>query len=112
MGGARSSSANCNTYAKREACRRISCPAASYEKREACGVVAAYSYKHKPVAEAIYLALLAQQHRGQDGAGIAVVEGDSIEMQKGLGFLGSIYSSEPAWKLLRGKTEELKSDDE
>lgn len=34
------------------------------------------------------------------------------EMQKGLGFLGSIYSSEPAWKLLRGKTEELKSDDE
>lgn len=34
------------------------------------------------------------------------------EMQKGLGFLGSIYSNEPAWKLLRGKTEELKSDDE
>ena len=34
------------------------------------------------------------------------------EMQKGLGFLGSIYTSEPAWKLLRGKTEELKSDDE
>jgi DNA polymerase len=34
------------------------------------------------------------------------------EIQKGLGFLGSIYSSEPAWKLLRGKTEELKSDDE
>jgi uracil-DNA glycosylase len=34
------------------------------------------------------------------------------EMQKGLGFLGSIYSNEPAWKLLRGKTEELKADDE
>lgn len=33
------------------------------------------------------------------------------EMQKGLGFLGSIYSSEPAWKLLRGKAEELKKDD-
>jgi DNA polymerase len=33
------------------------------------------------------------------------------EMQKGLGFLGSIYTSEPAWKLLRGKTEELKRDD-
>lgn len=36
------------------------------------------------------------------------------EMQKGLGFLGSIYSSEPAWKLLRNKKadEGLKSDDE
>lgn len=33
------------------------------------------------------------------------------EMQKGLGFLGSIYSNEPAWKLLRGKAEELKKDD-
>ncbi len=34
------------------------------------------------------------------------------EMQKGLGFLGSIYTGEPSWKLLRGRTEELKSDDE
>lgn len=33
------------------------------------------------------------------------------ELQKGLGFLGSIYSNEPAWKLLRGKAEELKRDD-
>lgn len=34
------------------------------------------------------------------------------EMSKGLGFLGSIYSNEPAWKLLRGKAEEFKKDDE
>jgi len=34
------------------------------------------------------------------------------EMQKGLGFLGSIYTSEASWKLLRGKAEELKADDE
>lgn len=33
------------------------------------------------------------------------------EMQKSLGFLGSIYSNEPAWKLMRGKTEELKRDE-
>lgn len=33
------------------------------------------------------------------------------EMQKSLGFLGSVYSNEPAWKLLRGKAEELKRDD-
>lgn len=33
------------------------------------------------------------------------------EMQKGLGFLGSIYSNESSWKLLRGKAEELKKDE-
>lgn len=35
------------------------------------------------------------------------------ELQKGLGFLGSIYSNEPAWKLLRtAKVDMMKSDDE
>lgn len=34
------------------------------------------------------------------------------EMQKGLGFLGSIYTSEPAWKMMRGqKMTEMKKDD-
>lgn len=33
------------------------------------------------------------------------------EMRKGLGFLGSIYSNEPAWKLMRLKREELKRDE-
>jgi DNA polymerase len=36
------------------------------------------------------------------------------EMLKGLGFLGSIHTDEPAWKLMRGKgseTEELKRDE-
>lgn len=35
------------------------------------------------------------------------------ELPKGLGFLGSIFSNEPAWKLMRGKsqTEELKKDE-
>lgn len=34
------------------------------------------------------------------------------EMQKGLGFLGSIYTSEPAWKMMRGRKQtEMKKDD-
>jgi len=33
------------------------------------------------------------------------------EMKKGLGFLGSIYTSEPAWKLMRKHQEELKRDE-
>lgn len=34
------------------------------------------------------------------------------EMQKGLGFMGSIYTAEPAWKLMRRSTDSLKADDE
>lgn len=34
------------------------------------------------------------------------------EMQKGLGFLGSVYTSEPAWKMMRGRhVTEMKKDD-
>jgi DNA polymerase len=34
------------------------------------------------------------------------------EMQKGLGFLGSVYTQEPAWKMMRGKkVTEMKKDD-
>lgn len=34
------------------------------------------------------------------------------ELQKGLGFLGSVYTSEPAWKMMRGKKQtEFKKDD-
>lgn len=33
------------------------------------------------------------------------------ELQKGLGFLGSIYTNEASWKLLRHRKEELKRDD-
>lgn len=49
----------------------------------------------------------------------AMCEGDSMllhhslypEMLKGLGFLGSIYSSEIAWKSMRGKGNQLKRDE-
>jgi hypothetical protein len=37
------------------------------------------------------------------------------ELQKGLGFLGSVYTDEPAWKLMRAKAKtdtEFKRDDE
>lgn len=56
------------------------------------------------------------------GITVANVEHDSMllahalypEMQKGLGFLGSVYSSEPAWKLMRkrGKDATLKDERE
>lgn len=33
------------------------------------------------------------------------------EMEKGLGFLGSVYTDEPAWKFMRAKHETLKKED-
>ena len=34
------------------------------------------------------------------------------EMQKGLGFLGSVYTSEPAWKLMRRSRADTEKADE
>jgi uracil-DNA glycosylase len=33
------------------------------------------------------------------------------EMQKGLGYLGSLYTDEPAWKLMRSHADDLKRDE-
>jgi uracil-DNA glycosylase len=33
------------------------------------------------------------------------------ESEKGLGFLGSVYTNEASWKLMRGKTETIKRDE-
>jgi amidophosphoribosyltransferase len=66
----------------------------NFELREACGVIGAYSFKKKPVAHAIYLGLLALQHRGQDGAGVAVVEHEAIEMQKGVGLVADVIKKD------------------
>lgn len=33
------------------------------------------------------------------------------ESEKGLGFLGSVYTDEPAWKLMRGKSSTIKRDE-
>jgi len=69
-----------------------SCQIYEHEAKEACGVIGAYSFKRKPVAQNIYLGMLALQHRGQDGAGVAVVEGDMIDMEKGLGLVNEIVT--------------------
>ncbi len=51
---------------------------------EECGVFGIYA-PGSPVAELTYLGLLALQHRGQDAAGIAVVEDNGIIIVKNLG---------------------------
>ncbi|MCH7493622.1 amidophosphoribosyltransferase [bacterium] len=57
-----------------------------------CGVVGIYG--EPEAARAVRSSLFAQQHRGQDGAGIAVASGGKITMRRGLGLTKGIYSEE------------------
>ena len=51
------------------------------------GIFGAYSKTRKPVLEEIYLGLYALQHRGQESAGIAWIEGGRVSAVKGIGLL-------------------------
>ena len=61
------------------------------EKREECGIIAIYSKKGKDVAPALYKALMALQHRGQDASGFAIHNGKTIEAKKGVGLVTEIF---------------------
>lgn len=66
--------------------------------REECGVAGVSL--NKPISAGIvYNALLALQHRGQEGAGIAVVEGRTITCHKGEGLVGEIFDAKCLAKL-------------
>lgn len=62
--------------------------------REECGVAAIYSKKGTSVARAMYNALLALQHRGQDAAGFALWNNKELIERKGIGMVSEIYSKE------------------
>lgn len=62
------------------------------ELHEECGVFGVY---HLPgAANLTYLGLRALQHRGQESAGIAVSDGDSIRCRKGHGLVTEALSSQ------------------
>ena len=54
-----------------------------------CGVVGTIS--HQPVNQLLYDALLLLQHRGQDAAGIATMQGDSFAMHKANGLVRDVF---------------------
>lgn len=58
--------------------------------REACGVVGVYA-PGRAVAHMNYLGLYALQHRGQESAGIAVSDGDSITVVKDMGLVATVF---------------------
>jgi amidophosphoribosyltransferase len=57
---------------------------------EACGVFGVYAPGH-PVANLAYLGLYALQHRGQESAGIAVSDGETITVVKDMGLVTQVF---------------------
>ena len=58
--------------------------------REACGVFAAYSPEDQ-VSRLIYFGLFALQHRGQESAGIATSDGETVTVFKDMGLVAQVF---------------------
>jgi amidophosphoribosyltransferase len=72
----------------------------SGEARDACGVVGIYA-PGEDVARLTYYALYALQHRGQEAAGIAISDGNTVVVYKELGLVSQVFD-ETVLKSLRG----------
>src|SRR5882757_5116453 len=71
----------------------------AYEKKEKCGVFGIWGGP-EPVTTC-YLGMYAQQHRGQESAGIAVTNGKRLEALTGMGLVPEIFGREVVEKLER-----------
>jgi amidophosphoribosyltransferase len=58
--------------------------------KEACGVFGVYAPR-QPVAHLTYLGLYALQHRGQESAGMAVSDGESVTVVKDMGLVSNVF---------------------
>ncbi len=70
--------------------------------RENCGIIGIYSPSGQAVASAV-AGIIGLQHRGQEGAGIAVSDGSSIRFHKGSGLIQSVFTQEALSHLGEGK---------
>ncbi len=59
--------------------------------REACGVVGVWG--DQDAVQQCYLALYAQQHRGQESAGIAVSDGVELSVHHGMGLVSDVFDA-------------------
>ena len=67
--------------------------------KDECGVFGVYCTQPMDVASMTYYGLYALQHRGQESAGIAVADGEKIEVHKGLGLLTDAFTQEDLERL-------------
>ncbi len=69
----------------------------SDKPREVCGLVGVYGVQDP--AQLIYSGLFSLQHRGQEGAGIVVGDGDKIRSVKGMGLVAELPERKPLEEL-------------
>jgi amidophosphoribosyltransferase len=71
-----------------------------YEKKEKCGLFAIWGTPH--ASQITYQALFAQQHRGQESAGIAVTNGVGLEGHTGMGLVSQVFNPRMLREELKG----------
>ena len=69
--------------------------------REACGIFGIFG--HPEAAKLTYFGLYALQHRGQESAGIAVIDDEVMELHKNMGLVPDVFNMDNLAKL-KGKT--------
>ncbi len=62
------------------------------EAKEACGLFGCFNVPN--ASRVIYSGLFAQQHRGQEGAGIVVSDAGKLRSHRGLGLVEEVFSAE------------------
>ncbi|MBS6600165.1 MAG: amidophosphoribosyltransferase [Clostridium sp.] len=70
--------------------------------KDECGVFGIFSDKPMDTAGVTYYGLYALQHRGQESAGIAVSNGETIGMHKGLGLITDAFKNTDDLHKLKG----------
>ena len=71
---------------------------------EECGVFGVYSATECPAAEMTYLGLLGLQHRGQESAGITIINDDKLTTLKGMGLVSEVFRDNAVKKLNGGNS--------
>jgi len=61
-----------------------------YEKKEKCGLFGVWGPRE--ASQVVYQGLFAQQHRGQESAGIVVSDGSRLEGHTGMGLVSQVFS--------------------
>ena len=65
---------------------------------EECGVIGVFA-PNEDVARMAFFGLYALQHRGQEAAGIAVADGETISMYKGVGLVSQVFTADTMTEL-------------
>ena len=74
-------------------------PVVDDRPREFCGLFGVYGIPE--AGSMIYQGLFSLQHRGQEGAGIAVADGETVSSAKGQGLVSEVFAGKD-WSTLPG----------